>query len=46
VLAVRDSLNEASYGKPATPSDILIRGTVKDPDAARLVEVIQKLTGP
>ena len=25
VLAVRDSLNEAYYGKPATPSDILIR---------------------
>ena len=46
VLAVRDSLNEAYYGKPATPSDILIRGTVKNPEAMRLLEVVQKLAGP
>jgi hypothetical protein len=43
---MRSRYDEAYYGKPATPSDILIRGTVKDPDAARLIEVVQKLAGP
>lgn len=46
VLAVRDSLNEAYYGKAVTPADILIRGSVKNPESTRLIEVIQKLAGP
>ena len=45
VLAVRDSLNEAYYGKKVTPADILIRGSVRNPDATRLIAVVNKLTG-
>lgn len=37
VIAVRDSLNKAYYGKAASPVDILVKGEVKNPQAAPLV---------
>jgi lipid-binding SYLF domain-containing protein len=36
VLDVRDSLNHAYYGKPATPADILIRRAVHNAHADAL----------
>ena len=38
VIAVRDSLNKAYYGKPVTPVDILIKGDVKNPQADVLIK--------
>jgi len=38
VIAVRDSLNTAYYGKTASPVDILISGSVKNPQANTLVK--------
>jgi lipid-binding SYLF domain-containing protein len=42
VVAVRSGLNEAFYGKKVSPTDILIRHTVTNPQAARLVEDVSK----
>jgi lipid-binding SYLF domain-containing protein len=42
VIAVRDSLNNAYYGKPVTPVDILIKGDAKNPQSDIL---IKQLTG-
>jgi SH3 domain-containing YSC84-like protein 1 len=36
VIAVRDSLNAAYYGKPVTPVDILVKKNVSNPAAAPL----------
>jgi SH3 domain-containing YSC84-like protein 1 len=36
VIDVRDSLNSAYYGKPATPVDILVKKNVANPGAAPL----------
>ena len=36
VIAVRDGLNSAYYGKPATPVDILVKHSVSNPAAASL----------
>ena len=36
VIDVRDSLNAAYYGKPASPADILVRKSVGNPGAAPL----------
>ncbi len=38
VIAVRDSLNNAYYGKPVTPVDILIKGDAKNPQADVLIK--------
>jgi lipid-binding SYLF domain-containing protein len=38
VIAVRDSLNHAYYGKTTSPVDILIKGSVKNPQADVLVK--------
>jgi len=46
VLAVRDGYNEAYYGKAVTPSDILVKGAVKNPQSSRLVDMVKKLAGP
>lgn len=40
VIAVRDSLNQAYYGKPASPVDILIKGDVKNPQADVLIKAL------
>ena len=36
VIAVRESLNSAFYGKPVTPIDILVKNSVSNPAAAPL----------
>jgi len=43
VVATRDGLNKAYYGKDVTPTDILIRRTVENPQAAGLVGLIAKM---
>nr|MBS0020841.1 lipid-binding SYLF domain-containing protein [Gammaproteobacteria bacterium] len=40
VVKVQDGLNEAYYGKPVSPIDIMITRTVGNPQAASLVEAI------
>jgi lipid-binding SYLF domain-containing protein len=45
VVGVRTSLNHAYYGKPVTPTDILVTGAVKNPQAASLTEAVAKLAG-
>jgi lipid-binding SYLF domain-containing protein len=45
VVAVREGLNEAYYGKKVVPTDILVLHAVKNPQADRLIEVVSKLAG-
>ena len=45
VAGVREALNHAYYGKPVTPADILIKGAVRNPQAAPLIEAVTKLGG-
>jgi lipid-binding SYLF domain-containing protein len=45
VAGVRTALNQAYYGQPVTPTDILIKGTVKNPQADALNAVVAKLAG-
>ena len=45
VAAVRAALNQAYYGKPVTPTDILIKGSVKNPHASGLLGAVAKLGG-
>lgn len=40
VIAVRDSLNHAYYGKPVTPVDILVKGDVTNHQAASLIKAV------
>ncbi|MEW6519804.1 MAG: lipid-binding SYLF domain-containing protein [Thermodesulfobacteriota bacterium] len=40
VVAVRDGLNRAYYGKPASPTEILVRNTVDNSQAAGLLKAI------
>jgi SH3 domain-containing YSC84-like protein 1 len=42
LIATRDSLNDAYYGKKITPTDILIRREVFNSEAAKLIEEIAK----
>ena len=44
VLAPDDAANQAFYGKPVTPVDILVRATVKNPDAAPLQQALARIT--
>lgn len=44
LVDVRDSLNRAYYGKSATPSDLLILGSVKSSKSANLISAVKKLT--
>jgi lipid-binding SYLF domain-containing protein len=43
VVATRDALNHAYYGKEVTPTDILIKRTVKNPQAAPLIDAVAKV---
>jgi lipid-binding SYLF domain-containing protein len=43
VVATRDGLNEAYYGKKVTPTEILIQKMVRNPQADGLVESLNKL---
>ena len=45
VVATRDGLNRAYYGKEVTPTDILIRRAVTNSHAASLIGDIAKVTG-
>ena len=45
VVGVRTSLNNAYYGKEVTPTDILIKGTVRNPHADPLLEAVKQLGG-
>jgi SH3 domain-containing YSC84-like protein 1 len=40
VIAVRDSLNQAYYGKAVTPVDILIQGNVTNPKSDSLIKAL------
>lgn len=42
-MATRDALNHAYYGKEVSPTDILIKRTVKNPQAARLIDAVAKV---
>ena len=43
VIAVRESLNNAFYGKPASPVDILVKQTLSNPAAAPLQTALKSL---
>jgi lipid-binding SYLF domain-containing protein len=45
VVGVRTALNQAYFGKPVTPADILIKGSVKNPHANALLGAVVKLAG-
>ncbi|HSB79329.1 MAG TPA: lipid-binding SYLF domain-containing protein [Candidatus Methylomirabilis sp.] len=45
VVAVREALNSAYYGKPVTPTQILIQREVSNPQAAGLIEAVVKVAG-
>lgn len=45
VVATRDGLNKAYYGKAVTPTDILIRREVANPHAAKLVQAVADVAG-
>lgn len=44
VVAVRDSLNEAYYDQKVSPSDILVKKKVTNPQARGLIEEVAKAT--
>lgn len=43
VLDVRDTLNSAYYGKPASPTDILLKQTVSNPASAGLQSALKNI---
>jgi len=43
VIAIRDSLNAAYYGKPVSPVDILIKKSVSNPGAAPLQAALKSM---
>jgi len=45
VVATRDSLNEAYYGKQANSTDILVHHAVKNPQSAGLIESVSRAAG-
>ena len=45
VAGVRAALNEAYYGKPVTPADILIKGAATNAHANGLLGAVAKLGG-
>ncbi len=45
VVAVRESLNTAYYGKAVSPSQILIQREVSNPEASGLIEAVAKVAG-
>ena len=45
VVAVREALNQAYYGKDVTPTGILIQRQVTNPHAAGLIEAVAKAAG-
>jgi lipid-binding SYLF domain-containing protein len=45
VISIDDRANEAYYGRPATPVDILIKRSVSNPDAAPLLKTVSAIAG-
>ena len=45
VVAIRNSWNEAYYGKRVDPTDILILQNVSSPQAASLIQAVEKASG-
>jgi lipid-binding SYLF domain-containing protein len=45
VVAVRESLNDAYYGKKVNPTGILIRHEVTNPQATKLIQAVEKIAG-
>jgi len=45
VVDVRDSLNKAYYGKPSTPTDILVKKNVSNAHADKLRASVAKISG-
>lgn len=45
VVGIRDDWNRAYYGKAVTPSDILVRREVVNPEASGLIEAVSKAAG-
>jgi lipid-binding SYLF domain-containing protein len=45
VVDVRDGLNKAYYGKPVTPTDILVKHDVSNPQANKLRESVARISG-
>jgi SH3 domain-containing YSC84-like protein 1 len=45
VAGVRTALNQAYYGKATSPTDILVKGAVKNPQAEPLIGAVAKLAG-
>jgi lipid-binding SYLF domain-containing protein len=45
VISVDDRANEAYYGRPATPVDILIKRSASNPDAAPLLKTVSAIAG-
>jgi lipid-binding SYLF domain-containing protein len=45
VVGVRTALIQAYYGKPVSPTDILVTGAVKNPHADALIAAVAKLGG-
>jgi lipid-binding SYLF domain-containing protein len=45
VVGVRTALNQAYYGKPVSPTDILIKGAVRNQQASALLAEVAKLGG-
>ena len=45
VISVNEDWNKAYYGKPVLPPDILIRGTVTNKDASKLLSQVSKAAG-
>jgi lipid-binding SYLF domain-containing protein len=43
VVSIRDGWNRAYYGREVTPVDVLIRGDVTNPDAAPLLDAVEKV---
>jgi lipid-binding SYLF domain-containing protein len=45
VVAVRDGLNDAYYGRRVSPTDIFIRHGVMNPQASGLIQAVEKTAG-
>ncbi len=43
VVATRGALNKAYYGQEVTPTDILIKRTIRNPHAAGLIQAVDKV---
>ena len=44
IVSVRDSLNNAYYGQPVSPTDILVRRLVTNPQANALIDAVKAAT--